>query len=701
MGSTAEDVQLADPTLLDKIDKLRELNVSEYIPLPQITFRRDQRESITVSIIPSPASNSERAERLRAFRKENLKSLEGQSFVSILKEACDTMGIPSSGDVLTAGQSTFTEDVLKIELCGPQRQHLSVIDIPGIFRAPTPGVTTKADMELVRRIVYSYIENERTIILAVIPAPTDIATQEILTIADGVDRHGERTLGVLTKPDLVDKGGEEGVMDLVRGKRNPLRLGYCIVRNRGQQDVLMNSSDRHQKEIGFFATHPWATLDKDRVGIQALKDRLRELLVDITRREFPKVRQEIDKRLVASQRELSLLGPSRESQEQQHRYLLDLTTRFQKITDAALDAHYGRHDEFSKRRFLKLATIVCWLNEKFSDKVTTTGHTVEFNEPDEEQNLLFGASGVELQLDVDEHEDKDDDPEPSHKKGAQAKEILPSLNDYPELSEDVEPERVCVSPRKEGVLEWIEKVYRSSRGFELGTFSPAVVPTLWKEQCKNWEALALNYIDSVILVVHRFIRGLLTVICVDVRVRSNIFILIEEALLEGYKDAINHVRFILSVERSGTLVTTNHYFSDNLEKARLERVRLAMEKHSWETDDEHGKPLGKAVMLDSALQSVPMGNAQYTAQDIHDILKAYYKVARKRFVDTVCIQGADYHLVTGPKSPLRVFSPGLISKLNSDKLDFIAGEEMVSRRRRQALNQEIEALKKGKRLLAI
>lgn len=52
----------------------------------QITFRRDQRESITVSIIPSPASNSERAEKLRAFRKDNLASLQGQSFVSILKE---------------------------------------------------------------------------------------------------------------------------------------------------------------------------------------------------------------------------------------------------------------------------------------------------------------------------------------------------------------------------------------------------------------------------------------------------------------------------------------------------------------------------------------------------------------------------------------------------------------------------------------
>src|SRR5271156_2905273 len=102
------------------------------------------------------------------------------------------------------GQMTFSNDVLKIELCGPNRQNLSIIDIPGIFRAPTPGVTTKADMLLVETMVRDWITDERTIILAVIPAPTDIATQSILTMAEEVDPQGLRTLGVFTKPDLVD-----------------------------------------------------------------------------------------------------------------------------------------------------------------------------------------------------------------------------------------------------------------------------------------------------------------------------------------------------------------------------------------------------------------------------------------------------------------------------------------------------------------
>ena len=88
-------------------------------------------------------------------------------------------------------------------------------------------------MSLVQSMVKSYIKDSRIIILAVIPAPVDIATQEILSMAEEVDPLGQRTLGVLTKPDLVDKGGEEHVMDLVRGTKNKLNLGYCMVRNRG------------------------------------------------------------------------------------------------------------------------------------------------------------------------------------------------------------------------------------------------------------------------------------------------------------------------------------------------------------------------------------------------------------------------------------------------------------------------------------
>ena len=138
------------------------------------------------------------------------------------------MGLKEIGTPDDAAR-TFSDDVLKIEICGPKQQHLSVIDVPGIFRNTTPGVTTDSDIEIVRNMVNNYMKNPRSVILAVIPANVDIATQEILKMAEKCDANGQRTLGVLTKPDLVDRGAEHRVIDLVEGKTsvtNTLKKTY-------------------------------------------------------------------------------------------------------------------------------------------------------------------------------------------------------------------------------------------------------------------------------------------------------------------------------------------------------------------------------------------------------------------------------------------------------------------------------------------
>lgn len=91
--------------------------------------------------------------------------------------------------------ATFSRDVLKLELSGPDREHLSVVDISGTFHNPTKNATTVADMEMVRDLVHSYMANPRSILLAVIPADVDLATHEILSLAQRLDEEGQRTLG--------------------------------------------------------------------------------------------------------------------------------------------------------------------------------------------------------------------------------------------------------------------------------------------------------------------------------------------------------------------------------------------------------------------------------------------------------------------------------------------------------------------------
>src|SRR5690606_22708297 len=136
------------------------------------------------------------------------------------------------------------------------------------------------DIEMVKRMVERYIRDDRTIILAVLPCNIDMATQEILTLAEQYDPSGERTLGILTKPDLVvEASAKQAVCNIVLGKRKQLTLGYYVVRSRGADQTDAEFARREE----MFNEAPWNKLPRDRVGVQALKERLAELLSEITR----------------------------------------------------------------------------------------------------------------------------------------------------------------------------------------------------------------------------------------------------------------------------------------------------------------------------------------------------------------------------------------------------------------------------------
>ncbi|KAI9679444.1 MAG: hypothetical protein M1817_005466 [Caeruleum heppii] len=710
-------LKMEDPSRLHKIDRLMEIGVGEYIPLPQlvvvgdqssgkssvlealtglpfprdstlctrfatqIVFRRAEKEAISISIIPAASSSAEREQKLRAFRADELTSLSAAEFAKVLSQACTAMGLPTPGSPRAPGQSTFSDNVFRIELCGPTQQHLSVIDIPGIYRNETEGITAKGDKELVRDMVHRFIDNPRSIILAVLPANVDVATQEILDMAADVDPSGQRTLGVLTKPDLVDKGAEKDVMDLVQGKRKPMRLGYCMLRNRGQKDLGCSSSQRNREEKEFFSTGPFSPLTKDRVGIAALHLRLRSLLSEITRREFPNVKREIVQLMEKCKDDLCRMGPSRETKEQQRKFLLDTSVNFQETVAAALDARYGRNEYLGNSDNLRLATKLVDLNMSFAENVANEGQTVRFDSKE------LGP-----------------EPAPALQSNAKAATSLPTNPgpassvetgiDYPEI-DDIVPRGARVPSGNFDIFKWIERRYKSSRGFELGTFDPAILPTLFREQTSNWEYLAMLYIRKVIHSVHQFCDELLGLLIIEEPVKAALWDQLQEALLPRYQQMVSHVLFVLATERRGTLLTENDYFIQTLEKRRLDRLKKMLEAHAeeWHSGDK------MLIKLDTLTLPAGMSNVDHTVRDIHDILEAYYKVAQKRFVDVVCTQGTDRHIVSGKDSPLRVFSPAYVLGLTDGQLETIAGEEESSVQRRKTLEKEIESLAKAKTVL--
>ncbi|KAG9233414.1 dynamin GTPase [Amylocarpus encephaloides] len=665
--------------MLDKIDRLFACNVGSYIDLPQLVVVGDQSSgkssvlegltnlpfprdsglfetSISMKIIPGKQSNQEHAEHVRGWRKADLIHLNEKTFADIMREVPMAMGLSEKLDGVDP--PTFSDDVLSLEVRGPDQEHLSIIDVPGIFKKTTPGVTNKDDIQMVRSMVYGYMENSRSVMLTVIPANVDIATQEILEMAEEVDPNGQRTLGVLTKPDLVDKGAENAIIDLIDGRKHPLTHGWHLVRNPGQQHLTNLETSRQALERNFFmCEQPWNSLDKDKVGIPALQVRLREILAEHIRREFPKN-----------------LGLKRDTPADQFKYLIEIATRFQENVVLALTARYGGNDTFDQESGLRFATAVVLRNDTFLEAVEKYGHTYCFK---------IHSAGFK----VDEPATQDDSKPDVSKLDTRA---FKSSGDIVEIISENE---ALLIPSGD-IMGWLQRAYNSSRGFEIGTINSALLALTWKEQSQKWNSIALGYISDVITIAHGFVTNLLRHVCPDERVRTRLTSVLMDGLVERYQRAFAQVEFVLQVERSGTPMTLDPYFNDNLEKCRQERMQHSMSTKSF-SDGVHGA----VVRLDEIMQNHPMSNIEHTVQDLHDVLQSYYMVVKKRFVDNVCLQATDHYLVSGPATPLNLFSPAFVGAMTPEQLDEVAGEDPSQKRKRRQLEKEIEELETGRKIL--
>lgn len=166
-----------------------------------------------------------------------------------------------------------------------------MIDVPGIFRTTVHGVTTKDDIALVRNMVYNYMKNPRSVLLTIVPANVDIATQEIIEIAREIDSTSERTLPIMTKIDLVDQGTQNRVIDMIEDQNTSGKLGWVVVRNLGQRELEDGNVDRDLLEEKWHQTPPWNRVQAEKFGINALRKHLQHVLTSHVRRTFPSVGQ--------------------------------------------------------------------------------------------------------------------------------------------------------------------------------------------------------------------------------------------------------------------------------------------------------------------------------------------------------------------------------------------------------------------------
>ncbi|KAK7928865.1 interferon-induced GTP-binding protein Mx2 [Apiospora marii] len=684
------EVGLGNESTLTKIDKLRELNVGAMIPLPQlvavgdqssgkisvlesvtgfsfpraaglctryatqITCRRAAKRRIFISIIPRPNADEQTKKRIPDFKHE-LPKMDDEELINIFEEANVAMDIRISKTSTNDGRSAFSQDILKIEICGPDQDHLTVINVPGIFRVATPGLTSESDIVLVENMVKSYMNDRRTIILAIVPCNVDLATQEILKLAETADPSGVRTMGVLTRPDLAtEEASKDTIRDLVIGKGSNLKLGYHIVKNRGADDHHSTLSERFTAEEAFFMDSAWSSIT-DHCDITSLKLRL----------------PDVEQRLHACKAKLEAMGPARASEQSQRLYLAKLASRFQEVTGAALNGYYASDKLFKTDPGLKLVTKMMKLNEDFSNTFKDRGHKLgfgpEWTNDEKEKDSVGSKVAIRLPFEI------------------------PTAN-YPELLDILqENDYDCPSSSENPIMEQIKDVYASSRGPELGT-------AVFEEQSEKWEPLVLSHTSKAIVLVHDYIFELLTKLCPEAQVREQLWdVLLIDRLCDAYRRAMAQAQFLLQIECGGRPTTFNHYFNATLQRKRAGRMVDALEDLTIELQGHEGEAY--VNIKDIKDHAKNKDNTQQVCEDILDALTSTYKVSRKRFVDVICQQVILYFLLEGEESPLKVMGSDTVMRLTEDQLELIAGEDVESKQQRMTLERQKKSLEAALKVL--
>ncbi|KAJ3722601.1 P-loop containing nucleoside triphosphate hydrolase protein [Lentinula raphanica] len=221
----------------------------------------------------------------------------------------------------------FSQNVVCVDLEGPDLTDLSFIDLPGLIQNAEPKV-----VQLVEDMVISHIKGD-CIILVAIPMTDDIENQKALRLASQADRDGRRTIGVLTKPDMLGTGSTKAAqlwLDVIDGRRHPLVLGYyCTLQpNDDQRSAGIEHSTAREGETKFFeTTAPWCqSTNPSNFGTHNLVSTLSKLLVQVIDRRLPGIREDASKQLSECREALTRVAPP--ISEEPATYMLSLITSF-------------------------------------------------------------------------------------------------------------------------------------------------------------------------------------------------------------------------------------------------------------------------------------------------------------------------------------------------------------------------------------
>ncbi|XP_047434112.1 dynamin-2-like isoform X3 [Mugil cephalus] len=211
--------------------------------------------------------------------------------------------IEAETDRLTGSNKGISPIPINLRVYSPNVLNLTLIDLPGMTKVAVGDQPVDIEHQI-RDMLLQFITKESCLILAVTPANTDLANSDALKIAKEVDPQGLRTIGVITKLDLMDEGTD--ARDILENKLLPLRRGYIGVVNRSQKDIDGKKDIRAAlaAERKFFLSHPAYRHIAERMGTPHLQKTLNQQLTNHIRDTLPGLRSKLQSQLLSLEKEV-------------------------------------------------------------------------------------------------------------------------------------------------------------------------------------------------------------------------------------------------------------------------------------------------------------------------------------------------------------------------------------------------------------
>lgn len=547
----------------------------------ELILRRGPSANVDIKIRPSQERSDEEKKRLADFKAPTTNI---DDFPRLIEAAKEAMG-------LNPERKAFSEDILRIELSGPEQPHLTLVDLPGLFHSPNKQQSAQ-DAILVKSLARSYMANERSIILAVVSAKNDYANQVVTDLAREVDPRGARTLGIITKPDtlIVGSEGERSFRDLAKNEDVTFRLGWHVLRNRDfdTKDQSVDERDRDERE--FFSKGIWTSLPVHLLGISALKPRLSIILRDQITSVLPSLIHDVESGIADCQDRLRRLGEARGTPNEQRLYLVRVGQTFSSFVKAAIDGVYTP--------------------DFFGDAMNAEGYSKRLRAVIQDLLLQFAEiMSVE---------------------GRQR-----AIIDEDSLRKTELSEREISRPV---FIDNVVKLMKRSRGRELpGTFNPLIVGDLFYQQSKPWKTIVDRYSDKIIDATRTSMEMAVAASADATTCEGLLHELLYPALSQYSKALREKVAEIMRPHQQGHPITYNHYFIETVQKARQahEKKRQARQLNIFFKVRPEAGPsyissstgFNTGDLLNALHQSTEADMDRHACSEAVDCMEAYYQVS--------------------------------------------------------------------------